>query len=466
MMPPRRDVPLPRLRRSLALLAIAFGLLHALSFTWYALRSTLRPPLPVAPHLPLRADQQRMAHALGELLREDGVAEARRWAEAIVAFAPAADAGTIALVTAQIRRESHFLERDLEWLFRRAVPDLLHDLGVPDPIRTIGPMQIAHGLLRELIRATDGVELEDHELKVEAYTLETGVRYCALYLAGLMRQYLADGPPGGFIDHLGEPPPTTADPIDGPTHLAAVQKMLSDLTGTPLVLDGQPGPRTLALAQQFAMTWDPAGALGPTLEDDLRRIATADPGDPSATALGAALTGAWRSRFGHRPPTSWPITYTHDPRLAFVFSDFNAGRGAARVAALQATLAALDGAPLAADGKPGPRTRSAMQCFVARLADLPARQRADLIDLIATGRKPRFVLARVTSLARRAFQDRFGNAPAALRVPDLHHSGLAQSLKGIGRISVADYVAGSAFFFEQYYLRLVRRLAADTATGP
>ena len=53
----------------------------------------------------------------------------------------------------------------------------------------------------------------------------------------------------------------------------------------------------------------------------------------------------------------------------------------------------------------------------------------------------------------RAGERRGVEAPVAL-VPDLWFDGISQTLKGLGRISVEGYVAGSAAFFEDYLRRL------------
>ena len=57
-------------------------------------------------------------------------------------------------------------------------------------------------------------------------------------------------------------------------------------------------------------------------------------------------------------------------------------------------------------------------------------------------------------MARTLFRQRHSiEAPDAL-VPDLWFHSLSQTLKGLGRISVEGYVAGSTAFYEDYLRRL------------
>ncbi|MCR9248555.1 MAG: DUF1615 family protein [bacterium] len=400
----------------------------------------------------LEPAQQRLVSALSRVLAEDGVTEAGRWAEAIVRAAPTTDPGYIALVTAQVRRESHFLATDLEWLFMRLVPDLVHELGVPDPIRTIGPMQVQRWRLHDVFERTLGRELDAHDIKQLAADIEVGVAACVAVLDPIVRNHVPDRRLLGWFTSQGATGLTSSDdrtlardwlgtlPAErGP--LALLQKHLSDLTRTPIALDGVIGERTREIANLLVRD------LAPPLRADF--AATELP--PRALATVRRL---WERRYGPAGTDRIAPRITHDPRLAFVFADFNSGNGASRTAALQFLLRDATAPELAVDGKFGPRTRAAMRrLFAEHVAD--TTRRADYLALIDAGHKPRWVRAQAFELAAALWRTRHDHEPPTALVPDLWHSGFAQDVKGIGRISVEGYVAGSAAFFEDYYARLL-----------
>ena len=93
--------------------------------------------LPLAVYPDTYNGQPLMVAALASILREDAVQESDRWAQAIVRYAPSCEVTYIALVAAQIRRESNFHARDLEWLYDGVIPDVAHELGVDDHVRTL-----------------------------------------------------------------------------------------------------------------------------------------------------------------------------------------------------------------------------------------------------------------------------------------------------------------------------------------
>lgn len=413
-----------------------YGLAQLVSTVCFAWR---RAPQAVAPlpkaGAPLKCSQQPLVSALARVLAEDGVPEAGRWAAAIVRASPSEDLGYLALVTAQIRRESRFLAPDLEWLYQQLVPDLVHTLGMQDPLRTIGPMQVQRWRLQDHFEQAFGCRLDEHTVKQLAVDVETGVAACVAVLDRIVVGYLPDRRLEGWVHHAG--PAGLGTPLQvlardwngslpaGRAQEALRQKLLSDLTAQPLALDGVVGERTRELL-----------AARPDLADD------------------TVLRARWRERHGAEPPTQIRPRLTHGPRVAFVLADFHAGAGASRVAALQALLRDLLGSDLACDGKWGPRTRAEVARLLGVCIDDEA-QRLAYAELLTTGHKTPWLREQALAMARRVYRERRGvEAPDAL-VPDLWFDGTAQQLKGLGRISVEGYVAGSAAFFEDYLRRLM-----------
>jgi hypothetical protein len=421
-------------RWSVALFAV-YGAAHLASTAWFAVRARPRAPHAPAPaRAALLPHQQPLVSALVRLLDEDGVPEAERWATAIVRASPSSDLGYLALVTAQIRRESHFLAPDLEWLYQSLVPDLVHELGVADPIRTIGPMQVQRWRLQDYFAQARGEALSPHTVKELAADIETGVAACVAVLDRIVVEYVPERRLCGWVHTVGspgmrEPLPVLARDFVGVVSTerraeALRQKLLSDLTGEPLALDGVPGERTRALLLRF-----------PEL------------------AANVELHARWRARFGARIPEGLGPRICHDPRLAYVLADFHSGPGACRTAALQALLNGLGDAKLATDGKWGPLTRAAAGRLLGVL-EPDAGRRAEFAALLANGRKPAWVRDQLLALAQRRWRAERGTEPPDALVPDLWFGGLAQDVKGIGRISVEGYVAGSAAFYEDYLRRL------------
>lgn len=433
-----------RLRRlgvgGVVLLA-GFGAVHLVDTAYGAVRGLRRPARTPAPMVHLTAAQQPLVSALTRVLDEDGVPEAERWAAAIVRAAPTADLGYMALVTAQIRRESKFLVPDLEWLFRQLVPELVHELGVPDPVHTIGPMQVQRWRLQQVFERARGERLDAREVEAMACDLETGVAACVAVLDPIVVDYLPDRRVRGWVDSIGPAgllpdAVTTARDFTGGVsaerrHLALQQKLLSDLCATPLALDGIAGDSTQAL---------------------LHRCAPADL---------ATLLPTWQQRFACIAPDGIAPRIAHDPRLAFVFADFNAGPGCCRTAALQVLMNDLLGCQLRCDGKRGPLTRAAMRRLFELHVDDTDR-RADYLALLDQDRKPQWVGAQALALAQQLWRARHGEAAPDALVPDLWFGGAAQQCKGIGRISVEGYVAGSVAFFEDYLRRLVLYTGGDS----
>ena len=382
---------------------------------------------------PLTRSQQPLVSALTRLLDEDGVQQPARWASAIVCSSPTQDLGYLALVAAQIRRESHFLAPDLEWLYQRVVPELVHSLGVADPIHTIGPMQVQSFRLHDHFEQALGTSLNKQNVRELSLGIETGVAACVAVLDEIVVRYLPDRHLSGWVfapgpDGLQQSAAVLASDFLNPT--AAVrqealrQKLLSDLTGEPLALDGVLGSQTTALLASHPDWQTPE-----------------------------ALHQAWQQRFGVAPPEAIPPRISHDPRLAFVLADFHSGPFASRIAALQALTNQLFTVNLQCDGKWGPKTKAQMSRLIgAAVADADRRAAFEL--LLASGHKRHWLQGQLLQMARDLHQHRTGRtAPAAL-VPDFWFDSPTQTIKGIGRISVAGYVAGSVRFYEDYLQRL------------
>ncbi len=424
----------------------AYGLLHLASTALFAVRAlpSAAPARPPAASR-LTKSQQPLVSALVRVLAEDGVADAERWATAIVRASPTEDLGYLALVTAQIRRESHFLAPDLEWLYQRLVPDLVHELGLHDPLRTLGPMQVQRWRLQDHFEQALGRRLDAHTVKDLAVDIEQGVAACVAVLDRLVVAHVPDRRLRGWVDAvgptglapdaavlardwLGTLPPERAEE-------ALRQKLLGDLTAEPLALDGVRGARTdqLLLAR-------------PDLQ-------------------GPGLRRAWQQRFGVEPPLRLHPRIAHDARLAFVLADFHAGAGACRTAALQALLIDLCGADLVADGKWGPRTRGAAAALIAAALPDDEDTRCGLVELLASGRKSAWLRDQLLGHARRLFRQRRGVAAPATLVPDLWFDSASQQVKGLGRISVEGYVAGSVAFYEDYLRRLAVCTGRDVAAA-
>lgn len=421
-----------RIARILVVALAFFGALHLLSIAFEAKGSWAGTPTSLRA-TPLTAEQQPLVSALARLLDEDGVAQPVRWATAIVKSSPTTDLGYIALVTAQIRRESHFLAPDLEWLYQRVVPELVHSLGVEDPIRTIGPMQVQRWRLHDHFEQVLGQDLDKQNVRELSLGIETGVAACVAVLDEIVVDYVPDrrlfgwtfepGPDGLRAETVVMA--TDFETIDADVREEALrQKLLSDLAGQPLALDGKRGPKTEALLAQHP-EW---------------RETT-------------SLRAAWQERFASEAPEAIPPRITHDPRLAFVLADFNSGASASRLAALQALANKLLDTAIACDGKWGPVTKTHVeQLLPVVVAD--EDQRTDFAALLASGSKPHWLRRRLLALSRQAYRNRTGrHAPDAL-VPNLWFDSPAQRLKGLGKISVAGYVAGSAAFYEDYLNRL------------
>lgn len=419
-----------------------YGLAQLLGTAWHAWRHLPRPPALLAKAgAPLQCSQQPLVSALARVLAEDGVPEPARWAAAIVRASPSEDLGYLALVTAQIRRESRFLAPDLEWLYQQLVPDLVHELGIGDPVRTIGPMQVQRWRLQDHFEQAFGRRLDRHTVGELAVDVEAGVAACVAVLDRLVVGYVPDRRLTGWVQSAGPAGLTAAMPVLArdwagvlPAERAVEalrQKLLSDLAAQPLALDGVVGDRTRDLL-----------AARPDLADD------------------TTLRARWRERHGVEPPARLRPRLTHGPRVAFVLADFHAGAGASRVAALQALLNDLFACGLATDGKWGPQTRAALPAlFAAGVRD--EAQRRDYEALLASGRKTPWLREQALALARRLFRERHGVEPPDALVPDLWFDGTAQQLKGLGRISVEGYVAGSAAFFEDYLRRLMACAGRD-----
>ena len=155
-----------------------------------------------------------------------------------------------------------------------------------------------------------------------------------------------------------------------------------------------------------------------------------------------------------------PGTHSGSPVLRRGAEGSDALGGLARLAALQALTNALCGSELACDGKWGPKTAAQMPRLLA-LVEPDDDRRADFLTLLETGSKRRWVREQLLAMARRQHRERTGTAAPDALVPDLWFENTATRIKGLGRISVAGYVAGSTAFYEDYLRRLCEYTGAE-----
>ena len=116
----------------LVVTSLAYTLSHAIDFVYYSAFTRAETTVRISSDSleSLGRERATLLAAVAAVLRDDGVPEADRWAQAIVRHSPSSEVTYIALVVAQIRRESNFHARDLEWLYDGVVPDVAHELGV------------------------------------------------------------------------------------------------------------------------------------------------------------------------------------------------------------------------------------------------------------------------------------------------------------------------------------------------
>ncbi len=388
----------------------------------------------------LSPDQQPIVSALTRLLELENVGEPARWAAAIVRSCPTTDVGYVALVTAQIRRESNFLAKDLEWLYESLVPELCHELGIERHTRTIGPMQIQRRHLAEIFRRSLGHKVEPSDLEDLALDLELGVAAAVAVLDGVVTEYVPDRKLQGWADAVGMTQHRTervlarswSDEVtEEEASIAATQKLLSDLTGVPLALDGALGSHTKELTALF-----------------------------ESVLPNQSIQERWEEVFGARAPARLEPRIAHDSPLGFIVADFTSGLGSSRIAALQVLLNETVDADLVADGKFGPVTRAACSTLFERHLDNPRRV-GELQELLRKGHKPGWVRSQALQLASRVYRLSSANpAPEAL-IPNLSYYRITQRIKGLGRMSVEAYVSGSVTTFEDYYSRLSTFIGKD-----
>ena len=453
---------MPRLRSAFRVIVIGCALYGAAHLASAAYDLVAGRPAAQAHQIARRRswtpEEQRCISALTRLLDEEGVSQALRWAEAIVSASPSMDPAYLALVTAQIRRESRFLATDLEWLVDRVTPQLLHDLGMPETSTTIGPMQVQSWRLRTIFERSLGRTLDDAQVKELARDVEAGVAACVAVLDPIVLDYaparqlesatLLRGPRMAGADPVRLASTWRSDRREERARIARIQRLASDLLARPLAVDGVMGERSREALALLAMRL-PESERSSFREHRLPELIAATP-DSQGERL---LVAAWEKEFDAPAPRRVEPGIAHDPRVAFILADFNSGRGSCRVAALQALLADLYDSSLVLDGKFGARTAAALRRLFAEHVESPAR-RADFDRLLEQGSKLTWIREQGLAIAARVWEARNGRAAPRALVPDFWHGGFKQELKGIGRISVEGYVSGSVAFFEDYDRRL------------
>ncbi|MFT7617116.1 MAG: hypothetical protein ACI97A_000750 [Planctomycetota bacterium] len=404
--------------------------------------------------------------SIAEVLSEDKIPEAELWAAAIGRHIPTDDVGYASLVMAQIRRESHFNAPDLEWLYDHVVPDLLHDSGlVRNQVNTVGPMQINRNQLLRLMRKNgEDIDYPEGPAFSKLVTeIDTGVRYAVQYLDKIVLDYIPARQIGGWSDFVGhrgyglegevnQPIPSDMAEFRDRERIASYQKMVSDLAGSPLVLDGVIGDNTYRVSKQLALNWPKMKR-----QEMLAALAFGDDQRRMSDTCFDLVAQRWQSVFGSEVRRVLYPRISHDPRLVFILADFNAGVGSCRIAALQQMLNVLHQANLDVDGKYGPNTLAAIRSYVTD-AQIAATQKRGFLRLIESQSKLNWVRAAVTKRLQQEWQDRFGMQPPLELCPEIWTEHFNQQKRRIQRLSTWDYVSASTRFFENYHLRLRQKL--------
>lgn len=465
-----------RLWRIASILAIVFVLLHfwdGLRY-WWVTSTTAADPESVDPRLTIDPEDWTHSQATAYtdvflLLEADGIDRADEWARAIVEYTPTLDRGYLALLLAQIRRESHFNAPDIEWLFDRVVPEALHDFGVEDPVSTIGPMQIKQHHLRRVT----GIE-DRAELKRSMSDIQQGVFAAVCYIDLLITDYYPDRDLRGWatmtgrigfsvIDQQNYAPNWDEQEMQERMYFAAIQKMLSDLTGDPLVLDGDIGSKTHEAARRFSSMLPPDEQAA--FNDAFRYKLTTPAGTELADSVPyQVIKDEWTAIYGQGQDRIFP-RIAHDPRICFIFADFNVGRHASRLAALQWMAGQLTGRATTADGLYGQESKTTLLELI-QLLDLSDEKRAEWQELIPNPEGKRdWVVLKLHELTSSHWERKHETpAPMAL-IPSISTHRFSHDVKGIGPMTVRQYVVGSTTFYEDYYARLIKRTTSLKPIG-
>ena len=424
--------------------------------------------------LDLPPNRLRLAAVISDILHEDGIVEAKIWSLAIARHVPTDEPGYVALVMAQIRRESRFNAPDLEWLYDHLVPDLLHDKDiVKNRVNTVGPMQINRNQLLALMHKRN----ENKTVTIAegpAFTklvsdIDLGVKYAVIYLDEIVLDYIPNRKLYGWYDYIGhqgmflknevnQPPTSDRELFHLYETVAAYQKMLSDLSHKPLALDGMLGNRTLQSARSFAMRLpsEDRKRMLEALSDEYSGIEDVETmlKDDSFRLV----CKYWQQVYGRTPSFAIYPRISHDPRLIFILADFNIGKSSCRIAVMQQMLNVLYKKELQVDGKYKSMTLASIRDYILK-SSIAEDRRNDFLSLIDQKRKLGWVRSEVTAMLSYEWQELTGEkAPNAL-CPQLYTKYINQQKKAIERISTREYVSGSVWFFENYYVRLHQKLA-------
>ena len=401
--------------------------------------------------------------AISNILQEDRIPKAEQWAKAIIQHSPTSDIGYLALIMAQIRRESRFNAPDLEWLFDRVVPESTHEMGLEDPISTIGPMQIKKSHLEIITEQPDQTKLKN-----EASEIDRGVQIAVVFLDEIVNHYYPSRQIKGWASLQGQKGYTVTDQanqiislpdneFDDLQYKASFQKMLSDLTQTPQVLDGVAGPKTLKACRKFStiLAPDEQRTFIESLQYELITLNGNSNFIDSYTFK--TVKREWETIFGTSRDKLFP-RLSNDPKLVFVFADFNVRKYSCRLAALQHMLAKLLELELTTDGIYGPETKSVLTKSL-EILDLKENEYDDFIKLIENpGSKRLWLILRMHHLIGNKWIEKYKYDPPFALLPEVYTHRVSQKIKGIPRMSVKDYVIGSTAFYEDYYARLVRKM--------
>jgi hypothetical protein len=420
-------------------------------------------------------EKNKLAKVVLQILKEDKIPQAEIWALAIAKYTPSDNLGYIALVLAQIRRESHFNTFDLEWLYDRIVPDVLHEMGfVTNHINTIGPMQINRNqLLKLLQQSNEKVKLPSgpNFYKLTS-SIEYGVKYSIYYLDQIVVKYIKDRKIYGSLDYpgqmglaldneLNQVPIKDKKIFQLRQATAAYQKMLSDLLGSPLSLDGYPGKKTVKASNRYILQFFPNQQE--LLIESINQFSNIKSAKVfQENFCFQTIAQRWADVYGSIPKLSIYPRISYDPRLVYIMTDFNIGNNTCKVAAMQYQLQILLNDPnLVADGKLGTKTMTAMSTFIQK-RKMNEKRKGQFLELIKTKKKGLWLRQQVQQMIIKDWKQKFAVLPATALSPNIHNKYYNQQKQSLKTISTIDYISTSVQFFENYYLRINRKYSELT----
>lgn len=438
----------------LSLMSILFMVFHFWDGFYYLMHSSTEVKEDLS--IELTASQKVSLRALTDILTEDKVLDPEKWALAIIKHSPSSNAAYLALIAGQIRRESKFNTPDLEWLYDRIIPDSLHQTGLEDKVTTVGVLQIKKEHLRKIMKEEDS-----HYIKTKAYSIDTGVAAAIKYLDLLIKDHFPNRNLKGWATLYGRQgwniigQQNRDIPFEeNMFYKAAFQKMISDLIHKPLILDGIIGNRTLKGAALFG------NSLSPQFQDKFIESIAMDLSENEYfqdTHCYKKVKDQWSAVYGDVQGGIFP-RITHDPLVAFIFADFNVGRFACKISAMQFMINTLLDCNLNTDGILGPATKDKMLEFLKDIISVDDELYQDYEELLYQNKKRNWVISQFYSMISKEWTKKTGKTPISGLIPNLETYKWTQKVKNIPSMSVADYASGSSHFYEDYLNRLIIKI--------